>query len=792
MKNLAALIVTTLLFAFSMSVMAGPYTLSITQPENGRISVSPVKEYYEAGDIITFTAIPDSGYTFSEFTYNGTPYLDNPLVVSPTRDMELSVEFVYSGYTIKVTPTEAGTVTIDPLKATYTKGEPVTITATPNEGAVFDGFSGTISTDESTLLIYVDQDYDLTAYFHYADYSVTVEPTEGGALVLNPDKPTYRYKEEVSYEATPYKGYRFDKIEGYLEELTEPTGSITVLSDYYLVPRFVPEEYLVTVAPTIGGTVALDPDQFLYNFGEEVNITAEPESGYEVDSIKVNGELLEGTTFFVAGPTEIEVLFSICSEEPDGFGTETEPYLIATPGNLVWMGKNTLDSFGQFYTLTQDIDLSDSANWRNGQGFPPIGTEDAPFCGTFNGMGFSIENLYISTENKGTYGLFGYASDAVIQNLTLSGSVTSYGTSALLIGNADNAQVSYVTLSGSVQGDYGAALLAGYAFGGSFQSCYSLGSAEGTQLIGGLIGKAKDASVSDCLTDVNASGESSVGGVIGEADFTTVCNCLALGSAKATEYDRGGIAGTVYESTATACFFNSKKARSNKFGTGITETQIADQATYTGWDFINIWQFEPLNANPTLRQPYYLFWTQVQGESQTKFSLSGTLNADEVLLSDNTVCLYNDADTIFVTTPSIFPSLPVKDKEQKITFNKKKGVLKYTTQNTFLTIGYKKDSAYLPFTTSNTKKNFACTITTQEDLSNTINGKNYIGLSDTAIQNSVLPTTIVTLTPKGNNLSYQDQNIKVKINTKNNKFQLKANLTTLSLLTAPDPGQQKK
>ena len=792
MKKLTALILTAAIALTSLSALAGPYTLYIAPSENGRVSVSPVKEYYEAGDIITLTAIPDKDYSFASFTYNGIEYLDNPLVVSPTRDMELSVEFVYSGYTVKVTPTEGGTVTVDPLKAAYTRGEPVTITATPNEGATFDGYSGTITTDESTLLIYVDQNYDLTAYFHYADYSVTVEPTEGGALILNPDKPTYRFKEEVSYEATPYKGYRFDKIEGYLEELTEPTGSITVLSDYYLVPRFVPEEYLVTVVPTIGGTVTLDPDQFLYNFGEAVNIIAEPESGYEVDSIKVNGELLEGTTFFVAGPTEVEVLFSICSEEPDGFGTETEPYLIATPGNLVWMGKNTLDSYGQFFTLTQDIDLSDSANWRNGQGFPPIGTEDAPFCGTFNGMGFSIENLYIYTENKGTYGLFGYASDAVIQNLTITGSVTSYGTSALLIGNADNAQVSYVTLSGSVQGDYGAALLAGYAFGGTFQSCSSLGSAEGTQLIGGLIGKAKDASVSDCLTDVNASGESSVGGVIGEADFTTVCNCLALGSAKASEYSRGGIAGTVYESTATACFFNSKKARSNKFGTGITETQIADQATYTGWDFINIWQFEPLNANPTLRPPYYLFWTQVQGESQTKFSLSGTLNPDEVLLSDNTVCLYNDADTLFVTTPSIFPSLPVKDKEQKITFNKKKGVLKYTTQNTFLTIGYKKDSAYLPFTTSNTKKNFACTITTQEDLSNTVNGKNYIGLSDTAIQNSVLPTTIVTLTPKGNNLSYQDQTIKVKINTKNNKFQIKANLTTLSLLTAPDPGQQKK
>lgn len=46
-------------------------------------------------------------------------------------------------------------------KLTYTKGEPVTITAIPNEGSTFEGYSGTITTEESTLLIYVDQDYDL-------------------------------------------------------------------------------------------------------------------------------------------------------------------------------------------------------------------------------------------------------------------------------------------------------------------------------------------------------------------------------------------------------------------------------------------------------------------------------------------------------------------------------------------------------------------------------------------------------------------------------------------------------
>ncbi|MBP5627804.1 hypothetical protein J6X96_06540, partial [bacterium] len=91
MKKLTALIVTAVIALTSLSAIAGPYTLTITPSDFGRVSVSPVKEYYEAGDIITFTAIPNKGYSFVQFTYNEGVYLDNPLVVSPTRDMELSV-----------------------------------------------------------------------------------------------------------------------------------------------------------------------------------------------------------------------------------------------------------------------------------------------------------------------------------------------------------------------------------------------------------------------------------------------------------------------------------------------------------------------------------------------------------------------------------------------------------------------------------------------------------------------------------------------------------------------------
>ncbi len=65
------------------------------------------------------------------------------------------------------------------------------------------------------------------------------------------------------------------------------------------------------------------------------------------------------------------------------------------------------------YMQQADIPLS-------GMEWTPIGTEDAPFTGTYNGNGFSITGLTMKDPNSKTVGLFGVARNAHIYNVTLS------------------------------------------------------------------------------------------------------------------------------------------------------------------------------------------------------------------------------------------------------------------------------------------------------------------------------------------------------------------------------------
>ena len=92
-------------------------------------------------------------------------------------------------------------------------------------------------------------------------------------------------------------------------------------------------------------------------------------------------------------------------------------YTIYSAGDLAAFAAavNGGNSFGgEAVTLADDIDLS-------GYEWVPIGTQDHPFSGTFNGQGYEISNCtFTSAENGEQYlSLFGKAENANITDFTV-------------------------------------------------------------------------------------------------------------------------------------------------------------------------------------------------------------------------------------------------------------------------------------------------------------------------------------------------------------------------------------
>ena len=78
--------------------------------------------------------------------------------------------------------------------------------------------------------------------------------------------------------------------------------------------------------------------------------------------------------------------------------TGDKPFGISTPRhlyNLAWLQYNgNFDSRQYYFELANNINMS---GWE----LPPIGTEDSPFLGNFNGNGYTISNVTIS--NKASF-----------------------------------------------------------------------------------------------------------------------------------------------------------------------------------------------------------------------------------------------------------------------------------------------------------------------------------------------------------------------------------------------------
>lgn len=113
----------------------------------------------------------------------------------------------------------------------------------------------------------------------------------------------------------------------------------------------------------------------------------------------------------------------VASSFAGGDGTEQNPYQISNAAELAYLAKtvNTQSTTPEYkyYILTDNINLGYS-EWT------PIGIYDNTnqyFCGSLDGNGYTISDLYISGAATPYIGLFGYAKNSVFKNITLAGTI---------------------------------------------------------------------------------------------------------------------------------------------------------------------------------------------------------------------------------------------------------------------------------------------------------------------------------------------------------------------------------
>lgn len=259
------------------------------------------------------------------------------------------------------------------------------------------------------------------------------------------------------------------------------------------------------------------------------------------------------------------------------------------------------------YALGADIDAAATSGWNGGAGFTPL-----VYWGQFAGLGHSIANLTINQPAGMDVGLFGRLNGDVsnlrLINVNVTGSTWVGGLAGISYGN-----ITDVSVTGNVTGIEQVGGLVGNnqpgftiersSFSGTVTGIAGAGGFSGSSgYIGGLVGW-QNAIVSNsyALGTVSSVG-SRVGGLVAFNQgvySANVINSYAAGNVTGVSFV-GGLVGE-NTGTVTSSYWDITTSGTsvgvglgNTAGaTGLTTTQMGQQASFAGFDFVNTWGINP-------------------------------------------------------------------------------------------------------------------------------------------------------------------------------------------------------
>ena len=158
---------------------AAQYTFTATSSGNGGVSWTPQKALYGAGEVVTATATPNSGYYFVGWTGTGSfTSTANPVEVTIAGNTTITAHFapiVY--YTLTTNAVGGGTVSRDPDLTQYPTGTVVTLEATPNAQKRFANWSGSVTGTVNPIQVTITSNMAVTANFVDDVYPLTTSVT---------------------------------------------------------------------------------------------------------------------------------------------------------------------------------------------------------------------------------------------------------------------------------------------------------------------------------------------------------------------------------------------------------------------------------------------------------------------------------------------------------------------------------------------------------------------------------------------------------------------------------------
>ena len=268
----------------SYTIQKELYNLNVSVSPLEAGSVNPSGGDFSSGTEVTLTAVSNSGYVFMHW---GGDVSGNFPSVTITMNSDKNVvayfEKVAVTYNLTVSINGQGTTTLSPGVYTYDEGTQVTIHASPASSWRFDHWGGDASGSSTTVVITMDSNKNVVAYFEKVavTYNLTVSINGQGTTTLSPGVYTYDEGTQVTIHASPASSWRFDHWGGDASG-SSTTVVITMDSNKNVVAYFEKET-------CVGSNV-----QITYIFYDGLVYRTESDEYVEITNLGDTSQDLEG------------------------------------------------------------------------------------------------------------------------------------------------------------------------------------------------------------------------------------------------------------------------------------------------------------------------------------------------------------------------------------------------------------------------------------------------------------------------------------------------------------------
>ncbi|MBE0422862.1 MAG: DUF3494 domain-containing protein [Lutibacter sp.] len=312
------------------------------------------------GTPVNVTAVPNNGYTFTNWTVNGVFASNLPTYTLPPLmgDVTLVANYTLVPYEIILlaNPTIGGTPGVAGF---YNFGSTATVNANPAIGYNFVNWTENgviVPGATATYAFTVTGDRTLQANYILKTYTLTVIAVNGTVLKV-PSQTTYNHGASVVLTPTAATGYEFTSWSG---DATGTNNPLTVLMDgnKNITANFSPIGFTLNVT-AVNGTVTKNPDQLTYTNGDNVVLTATPDSGYEFtswsgDATGTNNPL----TVLMDGNKNITANFTAIVQPPVNAGLCPNPAVdLGMAGNYAILAESAISTTG-VTSVTGDMGIS--------------------------------------------------------------------------------------------------------------------------------------------------------------------------------------------------------------------------------------------------------------------------------------------------------------------------------------------------------------------------------------------------------------------------------------------------